>query len=195
MRKKFSEVLPKVPILKGTSTSIPFNDNKFQVVFIAQAFHWFANKESLKEIHRVLNKNVSSTKKVGLCLIWNIEDEKREPFVAELRKTYEHYEKSIPFYRNQEWKSTFNECNFFDKNLITKTISNSNYLPVDNIWPLLMSKSYVNTLPLKELEILKNKVEFLVKKYEKNFIRIPEIENKLCVHFPYFTEITWTFVK
>lgn len=58
MRKKCLENLPQVRCFEGTSTHIPVDDQTYDVVVVAQAFHWFANIESLKEIHRVLKPNV-----------------------------------------------------------------------------------------------------------------------------------------
>ena len=49
MRQEFQVSLPKnVPIVEGTSTHIPFPDNYFDMVTVAQAFHWFANIHDLE---------------------------------------------------------------------------------------------------------------------------------------------------
>lgn len=196
MRKTFNETLPNIPIFNGLSTSIPFLDNKFQVVFVAQAFHWFSNKESLQEIYRVLNKKRAKTNKVGLGLVWNMEDRDEEPLIGELRDLYEKYDEGIPQYRKNKWKLAFEECdNLFNKNLNTKIFKNSTYLPVDFIWSRILSKSYIAILPSNEKEALKVNVDLILKKYEMNFIKLPQFNNKLCAHFPYYTEFTWTYIK
>ncbi|CAI6341467.1 unnamed protein product [Periconia digitata] len=60
--------LDDVTVAEGYSTAIPAASETIDAVFVAQAFHWFANRESLHEIHRVL-------KPLGvLGLIWNAED-------------------------------------------------------------------------------------------------------------------------
>lgn len=38
----------------GTGQHIPLPDNSVDAVFIAQAFHWMAEPDTLDEIHRVL---------------------------------------------------------------------------------------------------------------------------------------------
>jgi ubiquinone/menaquinone biosynthesis C-methylase UbiE len=43
-----------VPIVEGTADKMPFESGTFDVVSIAQAFHWFANHASLAEVYRVL---------------------------------------------------------------------------------------------------------------------------------------------
>ncbi|KAF2876109.1 S-adenosyl-L-methionine-dependent methyltransferase [Massariosphaeria phaeospora] len=60
--------LANVTVTDGLSTSIPAENDSVDAVFAAQAFHWFANEASLKEIHRVLEPNGV------LGLIWNAED-------------------------------------------------------------------------------------------------------------------------
>jgi ubiquinone/menaquinone biosynthesis C-methylase UbiE len=69
MRKQLEQkALRNVTVTDGVSTAIPEETESVDAVFAAQAFHWFANLESLKEIHRVL-------KPVGVFgMIWNVED-------------------------------------------------------------------------------------------------------------------------
>jgi len=47
------------------------------LVTAAQAFHWFAQKEALAEITRILRPGG------GLALFWNVRDAARSPFLAE----------------------------------------------------------------------------------------------------------------
>lgn len=54
MRAKFAENFPHIPCVDGTAASLPFPDGHFDAVFIGQAFHWFADEVSLKEIARCL---------------------------------------------------------------------------------------------------------------------------------------------
>ncbi|CUS10740.1 unnamed protein product [Tuber aestivum] len=63
-----SKSLPNVTVLDGMAESIPLPDASVEVVFVAQAFHWFATVPALREIARVL-------KPAGwLALVWNVED-------------------------------------------------------------------------------------------------------------------------
>lgn len=70
MLESFKVNIPQVSannIFNSSSYKIPLEDNSVDVAFIAQGFHWFADTESLKEIHRVL-------KPLGrLGLIWNFD--------------------------------------------------------------------------------------------------------------------------
>ncbi|KAF1984648.1 methyltransferase [Aulographum hederae CBS 113979] len=69
MRKELErKELRKVTVKDGLSTSIPAADESVDAVVVAQAFHWFANEESLKEIHRILKPSGT------LAMVWNVED-------------------------------------------------------------------------------------------------------------------------
>ena len=101
MVNQFRAVIPDwVPVHVGTATNIEFPDHTFDVVIAAQAFHWFANIESLREIHRVLKPNGT------LVLTWNLEDDRME-WVRKLRDTFEAYDTNVPQYHKMLWKSVF----------------------------------------------------------------------------------------
>lgn len=68
MRADFVRVLPEVPILDGSAEAIPYPDDTFDTVVVAQAFHWFDHDAALAEIARVLRPGG------GLGLIWNDDD-------------------------------------------------------------------------------------------------------------------------
>ncbi|PVI03817.1 S-adenosyl-L-methionine-dependent methyltransferase [Periconia macrospinosa] len=105
--------LQDVTVVEGFSTAIPADSESIDAVFVAQAFHWFANRESLHEIHRVL-------KPLGaLCLIWNAEDYNTPltyptttPWSTRLRSyilddltpsTHDHE----PRFRDDKWRDVF----------------------------------------------------------------------------------------
>ncbi|KAF2684923.1 methyltransferase domain-containing protein [Lentithecium fluviatile CBS 122367] len=61
--------LNNVAVKDGFSTAIPADHSSVDAVFAAQqAFHWFSNEETLKEIHRVLKPGGV------LGMVWNAED-------------------------------------------------------------------------------------------------------------------------
>lgn len=80
MRLKLKEILPKVTCLPGTSWDIPVKDQSCDAVVIAQAFHWFDDSNTLKELHRVLSHNGH------VILAWNLESAERSDWVAKIRK-------------------------------------------------------------------------------------------------------------
>ena len=196
MRKELTKNVPNIKIYDGTASCMPFEDHFFQIVFIAQAFHWFSNSESLREIHRVIMpQRKCKIGKSGLLLIWNMEDREVEPYIGELRDLYEKYDFAVPQYRKNEWKNIFkiNDSLFDDLN--SQFVKNLNiYLPVSDVWKRVVSKSYIASLKESEKEILKGQVEQVIEKYKNKQVQIAG-SNEMSLHFPHYTEITWCYNK
>ncbi len=70
-------VLPSVQTYIAPAESLPLPDASFDVVTVAQAFHWFDHARALPEIARVLRP------RGVLALVWNARDES-VPWVAKL---------------------------------------------------------------------------------------------------------------
>ena len=66
MRAVLEEVVPGAESLAGHGASIPLGDAEVDAVFSGEAFHWFAGKESVAEIERVLRP------RGALVILWNI---------------------------------------------------------------------------------------------------------------------------
>lgn len=170
MRTVFSQELPNVPVFDGTSTSLPFPDNSFDLVTIAQAFHWFANEETLTEIHRVLKKEGRGT----LALIWNMESSKIE-WMKQLRALYEPYDFAVPQYRKGEWEKAFGVSdektqNLFEIPLIKKTFQTEMLVTQANMMNRVESKSYITALPKDELKSLRKKMHhILYEQFDRDF--------------------------
>ena len=58
MREQFSSVLPDVEIVSGTADELPVEDDSFDVVTVAQAFHWFDLPVACAEIHEACRQPV-----------------------------------------------------------------------------------------------------------------------------------------
>ncbi|KAF2657355.1 S-adenosyl-L-methionine-dependent methyltransferase [Lophiostoma macrostomum CBS 122681] len=115
MRKQLEQkALNNVTVTDGLSTAIPEETESVDAVFAAQAFHWFANEGSLKEIHRVL-------KPVGVFgMIWNAEDyntprsySTTSSWEAQLRDHLFSLDDVIddhqPRFRHDRWRGVFDE--------------------------------------------------------------------------------------
>ncbi|KAF9876438.1 hypothetical protein CkaCkLH20_05846 [Colletotrichum karsti] len=77
-------------VLDGFAAKVPLEEEWGDACVVGQAFHWFANEDALKEIHRVLKPTAV------LGLIWNIEDYNKP----------KHWEASTP------WEQSLNELVF-----------------------------------------------------------------------------------
>jgi len=100
MRRQLKQTLPSVQTIQGSATNIPLSDSSVDFVFCAQAFHWFANAQSLAEISRVLKPGGT------LGLVWNTRDETVD-WVAQLTRIITPYEGDAPRYYKGTWKETF----------------------------------------------------------------------------------------
>jgi len=54
MRAVLERMVPKAEALRGSADAIPLDDAAVDAAFVGEAFHWFANDDTLAEIARVL---------------------------------------------------------------------------------------------------------------------------------------------
>jgi SAM-dependent methyltransferase len=100
MRAKLADSLPGVRALPGTAEALPLPDAQLDVLVCAQAFHWFANRQALGEMHRVLKPGGR------LGLVWNVRDESCD-WVAAITAIITPYEGDAPRYYTGQWKRPF----------------------------------------------------------------------------------------
>jgi len=100
MLAQLTLILPNVAARSGTAEAIPVNDAAVDAVVCAQAFHWFASKAALAEIHRVLKPGGR------LGLIWNVRNESVD-WCAAMTAIMAPYEGNAPRYRSGEWRKVF----------------------------------------------------------------------------------------
>ncbi|KAH0380887.1 putative 2-heptaprenyl-1,4-naphthoquinone methyltransferase, partial [Aureobasidium melanogenum] len=110
MRKVLEDKhLPGVSVQDGLSTDMKsLKDESVDAVIAAQAFHWFANLESLEEINRVLQPHGA------FGVIWNIEDY-NAPKSQAATTTWEQklqdmilsFDDNQPRFRHEKWRSVF----------------------------------------------------------------------------------------
>ncbi|KAL3686902.1 hypothetical protein R1sor_013211 [Riccia sorocarpa] len=154
MRETFAAILPDIPILDGTASSIPLESGSQDVVIVAQAFHWFAQIETLREIHRVLKPGGR------LGLIWNLEDRTTKKWVAKLRDLYEQYEMGTPQYRLGLWMEVWKtkEAETLFSKLEEAHFEHEMLCSFDMVWGRVRSKSYVACQSDEVKKLLKEQV-------------------------------------
>ena len=147
MLAKLAAELPRVEALNGTATQIPLADASVDAVVCAQAFHWFASPDALREIHRVLKPGGR------LGLVWNMRDA-RVPWVAKLDAIVNRYEGDTPRYYTGAWKQAFPYAGFgsFVERHFAQGHAGS---PGDVILNRVRSTSFIAALP----EAVRHKVD------------------------------------
>jgi len=94
----------------GSADRMPVEEGWGDACIAAQAFHWFATKESLREVHRVLRPGAV------FGMIWNVEDY-NAPKEWELSTKWERrmntlthsFDDGQPRFRHQKWKNVFEQ--------------------------------------------------------------------------------------
>ncbi|KAI1414729.1 S-adenosyl-L-methionine-dependent methyltransferase [Hypoxylon sp. FL1857] len=111
MREKLVQKdLPGVEVVDGKADKMPIEDEWGDACIAAQAFHWFATPEALKEIQRVLRPGAV------FGAIWNAEDynkPKSWPATTKWEQKLNDFVYSlhdgIPRFRHLKWKDVFDQ--------------------------------------------------------------------------------------
>ncbi|KAF2720305.1 S-adenosyl-L-methionine-dependent methyltransferase [Polychaeton citri CBS 116435] len=102
--------LQRVTTLDGKGDSIPARDESFDAIFVAQAFHWFATSETLREMHRVLKPHGA------IGLLWNVEDynapkdhKAATEWEGKLHALIWTFDDNEPRFRHEKWHNVFED--------------------------------------------------------------------------------------
>ena len=173
MRARLAESLPDVRALGGTAEAIPLEDGAADVVVCAQAFHWFANVQALREMHRVLRPGGR------LGLVWNVRDESRD-WVAAITEIITPYEGDAPRFYKGTWKQPFEGQSLFGP-LQRTVLPHSHVGTFDQVViDRILSVSFIASLPETEQHVVAQRLRALRDRFAE--LRAPTIA------FPYATE-------
>lgn len=79
---------------------------------------------------------------------------------------YEVYDKDVPQFRKMKWRNVFETDeakSLFDLPYQHKTFTNDYWLPKENVWRRVLSKSYISCLDKQEQDQLKIQVDDILK--------------------------------
>ncbi|KAH7269892.1 S-adenosyl-L-methionine-dependent methyltransferase [Fusarium redolens] len=183
--------LPKVDVRPGTAAEMKdLEDGWADGCIVAQAFHWFAKEESLKEIHRVLKPGAK------LGLIWNAEEYNRpESWPASTKWEQELSELNFnekadnePRFRHLLWKKVLErqaeaEKPFFSTPIETEKITWSIWLTPDALWDRFDTLSWNKLRQGEERRLFKEKFDKIIKEGDAKFNEKGEIELHGCTFF------------
>jgi len=172
MRAQLEAKLPQVRALAASAQSMPLDDASVDAVLCAQAFHWFASAEALREIGRVLRPGGR------LGLVWNVRDES-VPWVAAITRILTPYEGDTPRYRQGHWRRLFPSELFseLDETVLSyRHVGSAQQVIVDRC----LSVSFIAALPLAQREQVATALATLIGTE-------PALQGDGPVAFPYFT--------
>ncbi|KAI5926875.1 methyltransferase domain-containing protein [Camillea tinctor] len=187
MREKLAQKdLPAVDVIAGKADKMPVEDEWGDACIAAQAFHWFATPEALKEIHRVLRPGAV------FGAIWNIDDyNKPQEWKATTRWEQKlndfvwSLDDGLPRFRHLKWKEIFDDQLTYNPVQVIKD-SLTNSLPKFSLpigedtlkWTVWLSEdalwSRFNTL--SQVAILRGEEREAAIKLFKEIIRGDDVE-------------------
>jgi ubiquinone/menaquinone biosynthesis C-methylase UbiE len=153
MRDQLEAAVPTVPVLDGTAETIPVADRSFDVVTVAQAFHWFDTRPALDELVRVLRPGG------WLALLWN------EPpaggWAAEHWALRHRLTGFTGDYPGRGWEAVLDADRRFGPRTVTTVVS-AITTTVEREIDESASRSYVHTLdPVQQQRVLDELAAFL----------------------------------
>jgi SAM-dependent methyltransferase len=172
MRAQLLQNVPGVAALAASAQSLPLADESLDVVVCAQAFHWFASADALREIGRVL--------KAGgrLGLVWNVRDESVD-WVAAITRIVTPYQGDTPRFHSGEWRRLFPNQLFseLEETAVSyRQLGSAQQVIVDRV----MSVSFIAALPDAERAQVAASLNALI-------ANRPELKDRTSIGFPYLT--------
>lgn len=151
MLQQLQAAHPDVIAIQAHSTAIPLASESIDAIVCAQSFHWFADIESLNEMHQLLRPEGH------LGLIWNQRDE-HVPWVKAIADILAPLEGDTPRYHSGEWKKVFEYQQLFQLER-AHVFPHSHCGSVEQVVSQrLLSTSFIAAMP--EAEQLALKAEF-----------------------------------
>lgn len=174
MRERLHQKLPSVGAVSGTAEKIPFDDHFFDVVTVAQAFHWFNYEVAVQEIARVLRPGGR------LILIWNLRDETGASWVSRISEILDRYEGGVPRFKSMRWKSGFQQNSSPLTELVHRTFDFEQVGDLETMRDRVASISFIASLPIDERNSALSEME-------KIFRSAMNAEGAICM--PYRTHV------
>jgi SAM-dependent methyltransferase len=108
MLAQLAALLPGVEALPGTAEATGLPDGSADALTVAQAFHWFATEEVLREVARVLKPGGY------LALVWNRRDLTQQ-IQADLTRIMASHRHDAPSHESGAWMAVMDATTLFSK--------------------------------------------------------------------------------
>ena len=169
MRDHLMQQVPCIEVLDGTAERLPVGDASFDVVAVAQSFHWFDFERSLDEICRVLRPSGH------LVTVWNVKSGTSGWFMAYMA-IVDRYAGDTPRHAQMKWRAAIDADSRF-RLIDDWAVDHPKPTDADGVVNRALSTSFIAALPAAE----QSKVEA-----ELRAVLAPSTEQ---LEFPYRAEI------
>ena len=175
MLTELRQLYPQVATVQARSEQLPLPAQCADLVSCAQSFHWFANLQSLKEIHRILKPQAH------LLLIWNQRDISVN-WVNALAEMILPFEGDTPRFHNQDWHQVFADTDLFQLRH-EQQFHHTHVGTVEQVVSKrLLSTSFIAAMPAAQQQQLKTQFEQLILEYTG-------LHAQDTIEFPYCTHV------
>ncbi|WBW75387.1 trans-aconitate 3-methyltransferase [Schizosaccharomyces osmophilus] len=168
LQKKY----PTVESYLGSATQIPLPDESIDLILCGNSFHWFANANALKEMHRVLKPNGA------LGLVWNVRD-KSVSWVNKINELLDRYRSGSPYFGTWEWAQLFPGHGFRKPRSCVFPFAYCTTAE-NAIHRMVFSLSYIHALSEKQKATVKAELDKIAE-------TVPRVQNTDQIKFPYQT--------
>jgi SAM-dependent methyltransferase len=172
MRAQLLTNNPGVTALAARAQSLPLADRSVDAVVCAQAFHWFASFDALREIGRVLRPGGK------LGLVWNVRDESVD-WVAAITRIIAPHQGDAPRFHNGDWRRLFPNEMFTGLQQVTlehRHQGSAEQVIVERA----LSVSFIAALPAAERAQVAALLQALIANH-------PQLKDRPSIDFPYIT--------
>lgn len=168
---------PHLKTVVADACNIPLKAATFDVVMVAQAFHWFATTDALKEIKRVLKPGAY------LVLVFQERVENSE-WIKEFHKILYSYPYDVRArFELGAWKKAFTEQNYFDC-LKHESFAYNQNIAKEDLLHRALGMSFLTALPNVKRESAIQRIKMLCDTHI-------ELKEKKIVEFSYKTHVYW----
>lgn len=158
MLEQLKLVYPEVKTLQASSHQIPLKNQSVDAILCAQSFHWFADLETLQEMHRLLKPNSP------LGLVWNQRDISVD-WVKALADFIAPFEADTPRFHSGQWQNIFENQNLFQFQSLNKFSQLQSGTVEQVVSKRLLSTSFIAAMPKEQQLQMKHAFEDIVKNY------------------------------
>ena len=151
-----AKVPSPIPAVRATAEQLPFRAATADTIVVGTAFHWFAGRTALAELHRVLKAGAR------LRLVWNAPD-RNSAFVRAHDDLVAPYIGDTPRYADMNWRRELEKGADLFRPADEQRIANPTAMTRDQFVARVLSTSFVAALDQTEKDTVRQRAAELAR--------------------------------